>query len=172
MTESKKIAEQGKPAAKKASEKAGRIEKQSMEMEEKMTAKEKKPKIEKPESIRKLQKMIRKKSHPVFRGRFGKRKFRKVKSKKWDKWRMPRGIDIVKRKEDGMIPKTGYRTSLEIRGRHPSGYYTSLVNNAKELEALSRRKETAAVIAAGVGGRKRKEILKKAGELKILVLNG
>jgi len=131
----------------------------------------KRAKIEKPARIKKIQEMIKKKKHPVFRGRFGKRKIRNASKKKWDKWRKPRGIDIVKRKEDGSLPDTGFRTPLAIRFRHPSGYYTRIVNNARELEALSTMKETAAIIASNVGERKRKDILKRAVELKIVVLN-
>ncbi len=88
-------------------------------------------------------------------------------------WRRPRGIDSKMRMEVKGWPKrvkVGYRGPRAVRGLHPSGYKEVLVHNVKELEKLDPETE-AARIAHTVGARKRREILKRAKELGIKVLN-
>jgi large subunit ribosomal protein L32e len=115
---------------------------------------------------------IKKKKRHLFRGRFGKRSVRRKSKKKWQRWRKPRGIDIYRNKEDGLYPKSGYRTSRGIRGIHPSGYAVALVRNRAELLDAAERKNTAALLAKTIGKRKRALLLEEAKRLGLVVLNG
>lgn len=89
-------------------------------------------------------------------------------------WRKPRGTHSdIRRKVKGAapMPKAGRRTAKEVRGKHPSGYEEVLVNRPIELEDVDP--ETEAVRVAGtVGGKKKEQILEKAEENEIKVLNG
>ena len=116
-------------------------------------------------------KLIKQKvSLPTFRGRFGVRSIRKKSRAKFNKWRKPRGIDIRRRQDDGAWPKTGYSARLDIKGIHPSGFEDVLVRNLTELTALNPKNQ-AGRIAGTVGKRKRKEMVAKAKELKVRLLN-
>ncbi|MEK6959344.1 MAG: eL32 family ribosomal protein [archaeon] len=126
-------------------------------------------KTKSPEA-KKAQGEYKKKWHPVFRGRFGKAQFRRKSIEKWQKWRKPHGIDLDKGAEHGARPKTGYANDAEYRGMHPSGYREVLVNNVRELDNVDTKTQ-AARIGRTVGKRKRNEIVKKANEKKIWVLN-
>ena len=88
-------------------------------------------------------------------------------------WRKPKGIDSKMRlrvKGWPKIVKAGYRGPAAVRGLHPSGYRDVLVYNVSDLERLNPETD-AARIAHTVGARKRMEILAKAKELGIKVLN-
>lgn len=88
-------------------------------------------------------------------------------------WRKPKGIDSKMRlrvKGWPKIVKVGYRGPAAARGLHPSGFRDILVYNASDLERLDPETD-AARIASTVGARKRMEILVKAKELGIKVLN-
>lgn len=111
-----------------------------------------------------------KKRLPTFRGRFGKKNIRRKSKDKWNKWRKPRGIDLDKGLQHGYRPKIGYRNKKEIRGIHPSGYIEVRIENVKDLEKIDVKKE-AIKIGSTVGKRKRNEIIKKANEKKIWILN-
>lgn len=67
-------------------------------------------------------------------------------------------------------PAVGYGTKVGLRGLHPSGYREVLVYNPDALEGVDKKTQ-AVRIAAGVGKRKRGEILKRAKKLKLVVLN-
>jgi len=88
-------------------------------------------------------------------------------------WRRPRGLDSKMRKRVKGWPKSvaiGYRGPKEARGLHPSGYVEVLVRNLDDVGGVNP--ETQAVrIARTVGGRKRVEILARAEEMGIRVLN-
>ncbi len=88
-------------------------------------------------------------------------------------WRRPRGLDSKMRKRVKGWPKSvaiGYRGPKEARGLHPSGYVEVLVRNVDDVGGVNP--ETQAVrIARTVGGRKRVEILARAEEMGIRVLN-
>ena len=89
------------------------------------------------------------------------------------KWRRPRGSQSKLRKYKiarGSMPNPGYGSPKSIRGLHPSGYEDVLVYNTNQLEKLDSKKQ-ACRIASTVGKKKRLEIMKKASELKIKVLN-
>ena len=117
----------------------------------------------------KIREKMRRKKHPVFRGRFGKKQFRRKSIKKWQKWRYPRGIDIFFRREDGSVPRIGYRVPKEFRDFHPSGMREAMVANVGQLESAG--KNVAIRISGTVGKKKRKEIIKKANETGVKVLN-
>lgn len=68
------------------------------------------------------------------------------------------------------MPSIGYRAPKELRYLHPSGFKEVLVYNVDDLQKIDASKE-AVKIAHTVGKKKRSEILKKAEELKIKVLN-
>jgi large subunit ribosomal protein L32e len=86
-------------------------------------------------------------------------------------WRRPKGIDSpkrIERKEKGRVVKIGYRTPKAIRYLHPSGMEEVLVYNPSELDGM---KDVVIRIASTVGKRKRKEIVKKAEEMGLKVIN-
>ena len=104
-------------------------------------------------------------------------KFRRQEWYMWkrlgEKWRKPRGRDSklrVRKRGKGKRVTIGYRVPRDTRGLHPSGLSEVMITNTTELNGLDANKQ-AVRIAANVGGRKREQILKKAGELKIRVLN-
>jgi large subunit ribosomal protein L32e len=135
--------------------------------------KQKKPKavnkIKKTKEQKKLQEKIKQKKVPVIRGKFGKAWLRRKSIKKWQKWRKPRGIDFILKKENGAKPKTGFRTQKEIRGLHPSGMKEVYVRNINELKKI---KENVVIrVNAKIGKKKKKEILKKAKEMNLRILN-
>lgn len=89
------------------------------------------------------------------------------------KWRAPRGsTSKLRRKEKshGRQPNAGYGAPRNLRFLHPSGMREILIHNLNELQKIDAKKE-AARIAASVGTKKRNEILKKAEEMKIKILN-
>ncbi len=91
-----------------------------------------------------------------------------------DSWRSPRrSLDNkirLQRKGFPALVKVGYRGPRAVRGLHPSGFEEVIVHNVEELEALDPKRQ-AARIASTVGRRKRVEIIKRAEELGIRVLN-
>lgn len=104
-----------------------------------------------------------------FRGRFGKKYVHNMSRPKWLKWRRPRGIDEQQKKEDGIMPQSGFRSPKEIRGYHPSGYREKIVRNPRELEGIGA--EGIARIASGVGEKKREQICIEAEKRGIRLLN-
>jgi large subunit ribosomal protein L32e len=133
--------------------------------------KEKKTNKKKSDEAKKNQKILEaKKDHPTFRGRFGKKNIRKKSNKKWQKWRKPRSIDLDRGLQHGYRPKIGYRNQKEIRNIHPSGYKEIRIENVNDLEKVNV-KENAIRIGATVGKRKRNDIIKKANEKGIWILN-
>ena len=90
-----------------------------------------------------------------------------------EKWRKPKGKDNKMRKQKSGMPalvKVGYRSPKAARGLHPSGYRDILIYNTHELIKLDSKRD-AARIAHTVGKKKRIEIINKALELGIKVLN-
>jgi len=88
-------------------------------------------------------------------------------------WRKPKGVDsklMVEKRGQGHLVKVGYKKPESIRGIHPSGYWTVAINNLKELKNINKNIQ-AAVISSQVGRKKRNEIIKKANELNIIILN-
>lgn len=91
-----------------------------------------------------------------------------------DSWRSPRhSLDNkIRQQRKGFPPmvKVGYRGPKLARGLHPSGFEEVIVHNPEELETIDPRRQ-AVRIASNVGRRKRAEIIKRAEELGITVLN-
>ncbi len=90
-----------------------------------------------------------------------------------ESWRRPRGIDSkmrLKKKGKPPLVSIGYRNPRLVRGLHPTGFREVIVYNVKDLEKVDPDRE-AIRIAGSVGRRKRIEIIEKADELGIVVLN-
>ncbi len=96
-------------------------------------------------------------------------RLKRVKSR----WRTPRGIDSRMRYKYKAWPKqpsTGYGSPRKIRGLHPSGLEETTVWNVRDLERIDATKQ-AARIAHSVSKRKRPNIIEKARERGIRILN-
>ncbi|MEM5815046.1 MAG: 50S ribosomal protein L32e [Candidatus Aenigmatarchaeota archaeon] len=90
-----------------------------------------------------------------------------------ENWRRPRGLHSkVRQKMKGKLkmPDIGYKKAEELRGIHPSGFKEILVRNLKDLEKVDPTKNVIR-IASSLGKKKREEIIKKAEELNIRILN-
>ena len=91
-----------------------------------------------------------------------------------DSWRNPsRSLDNKIRLQKKGFPakvKVGYRNPKLVRGLHPSGFEEVLVYNVSQLEGLDPARH-AVRIASAVGRRKRVEIIRRAMELGLRVLN-
>ncbi len=90
-----------------------------------------------------------------------------------EEWRKPRGKHSKLREHLDWRPPhvdAGFRGPKAVRGLHPSGFSEVMVHNVNDLSKLDRERE-AARIGSTVGLRKRKEIVEKADELRIRVLN-
>jgi large subunit ribosomal protein L32e len=88
-------------------------------------------------------------------------------------WRKPKGMDNKVRKSVKGWPKrvkVGYRGPAEIRGYHPSGHIEVIVHNLDELARLIPEKDIVR-LGGTVGARKRVEIMKRASELGLKVVN-
>ncbi|EEA07999.1 60S ribosomal protein L32, putative [Cryptosporidium muris RN66] len=90
-------------------------------------------------------------------------------------WRKPKGIDCrVRRRFKGtyLMPRIGYGSNSMTRNLLPNGLYKFTVSNVKEVQMLLMHNKTFCVeIAANVSSRKRKEILQRAEQLNLTVLN-
>ena len=114
----------------------------------------------------------KKKGHPKFkRPNVGRTKRSRLK----DKWRKPRGKGNKQRqklKQAGRWPTIGYKNPKKIRGKHPTGVEEIVVNNVKDVETIQKETEKTAIrIASKVGKKKRIDIIKKADEKGLRVLN-
>ncbi len=88
-----------------------------------------------------------------------------------DSWRRPKGHHSSLRKgKKGRRKKPSPGFGSENKGMHPSGYYEVIVRNIKDLKDIDKEEE-AARISSKIGKRKREEILEKAEEMEIKVLN-
>jgi large subunit ribosomal protein L32e len=88
-------------------------------------------------------------------------------------WRRPRGLHSkvrVREKSKVKMPSIGYGAPRKLRYLHPSGFKEVLVKNVADLQKIDPKVQ-AVKIAHTVGKKKRQDILKKAEELKIKVLN-
>ncbi len=111
------------------------------------------------------------------RARNKKPKFVRAESWKYDRfslsWRRPRGLDNkIRRKILGWPPgpSMGYKGPKVARGVHPSGYREVIVYNVADLSGVDINTQ-AVRIAHTVGKRKRADIIAKAKELNLKILN-
>merc|ERR1712086_1136608 len=88
-----------------------------------------------------------------------------------ESWRKPRGIDSRQRRRFKgltLLVNVGYGSDKKTRHMLPGGFYKFTVSTVKELDVLlMQNRRYAAEIA-----RKRKEIVERAAQLNIKVLNG
>jgi large subunit ribosomal protein L32e len=113
--------------------------------------------------------MVNKKKKP----KFLRQDWHSFKRLKKVKWRKTKGSQSkMRRGEKGKaaMPHVGYSAAKKTRSLHPSGFREVIVHNSSELQRIDAKKE-AARIASRVGKKKRKEIMEKAKELKVKVLN-
>jgi large subunit ribosomal protein L32e len=90
--------------------------------------------------------------------------------RKLQKWRRPRGKHNkvrLKRFSYPVAPVIGFKSPRNLAGKI-SGLTPVLVHNLKELEALGK---SSIAILARIGAKKKIEMIKKAEELKIQILN-
>ncbi|EOD35360.1 hypothetical protein EMIHUDRAFT_352002 [Emiliania huxleyi CCMP1516] len=93
-----------------------------------------------------------------------------------ESWRKPRGIDSRQRRRFKgltLLVNVGYGSDKKTRHMLPGGFYKFTVSTVKELDVLlMQNRRYAAEIAHNVSARKRKEIVERAAQLNIKVLNG
>jgi len=111
------------------------------------------------------------------RGKRKKPKFRRQESWRYkrvkENWRKPLGVDNKMRKKVKGWPRSpepGYGSPKEIRGLHPSGYEEIRIQRVDDLSKIDPQRQ-AIRIAHTVGAKKRVEILARAEERGIHVLN-
>lgn len=86
------------------------------------------------------------------------------------KWRSPRGIHSKMRekiKGHRRLPSIGWSSPVEVKYLNPEGYEQILIYNVQDLLSTNSPK----IISSGVGLKKRLEIVKKAKEKNIKILN-
>ena len=123
---------------------------------------------EKETSKKKTSAALKKRKKPKFQRQESWR-YKRIK----ENWRKPRGLDNKMRKKVKgwpSSPNKGYRNEKGVRGIHPSGFREVMVANINDLEKVNREYE-AIRIAHTVGERKRTEIVNKAKEMGIHILN-
>merc|ERR1719367_2212274 len=116
---------------------------------------------------------------PLIKRNIVKKKVNKI--KRWhsdrymrvgESWRRPFGIDGRFRRT-GPHVKIGYGSNKKTKFLLPNGLYKFGVSNVRDLELLLMHNRTyCAEIASNVSTRKRKEILERAEQLNIRVING
>lgn len=111
---------------------------------------------------------IQKRKKPEF-NRYCHHKFKRLNKS----WRRPRGLQSKQRRGvlgKGAIATVGYGSPSLVRCLHPSGFDECLIYTIDEILLISPEYE-AIRIGSSVGTKKKLEIMKKAKELNIKILN-
>jgi large subunit ribosomal protein L32e len=90
-----------------------------------------------------------------------------------ESWRRPRGLQSKQRRHYGYrseVVSVGYRSPARARGLVPSGFRPVLVETTKAIERLDPLKD-AAILARGIGTRRRLVLEEAARRLGVRVLN-
>lgn len=90
-----------------------------------------------------------------------------------DKWRKPKGIHSkIRHKFKGRrkMPSPGYKSPRKVKGLHSSGLKPVIIFSVSDIEKI-RKESEGAIISKKVGIKARLEILRKANEINIQVLN-
>jgi len=90
-----------------------------------------------------------------------------------DVWRKPKGIHSKIRhhfKGRRKMPSPGYKSPAKVKGLHATGLEMIAVSSPQDLTKIKKDSQ-GIIISKSVGKRKRLEILKKAKEANIKVLN-
>jgi large subunit ribosomal protein L32e len=101
------------------------------------------------------------------------RQYAHKKARLGNKWRKPKGLQSkmrLKLKGYRRTVSKGYMGPKATRNLHKSGLSMRIVNTIKDVEKIKKEHE-GAVIAGTVGQKKKVEVLKKAKELGVVVLN-
>ena len=88
-------------------------------------------------------------------------------------WRKPKGIHSKIRhhfKGRRKMPSPGYKSPVKVRGIHASGLKIVNISSPDDIKLIKKESE-GIVISKSVGMKKRLEILKKAKNLQIQILN-
>eukprot|EP01121_Diplochlamys_sp_Union-15-3_P008030 TRINITY_DN20_c0_g1_i1.p1 TRINITY_DN20_c0_g1~~TRINITY_DN20_c0_g1_i1.p1 ORF type:complete len:134 (-),score=20.38 TRINITY_DN20_c0_g1_i1:95-496(-) len=103
--------------------------------------------------------------------RFQSDRFKRVKPN----WRKSKGIDSrIRRGFRGArpCPNKGYGSDNRTKYKLPNRFYGFRINNVGDLDVLlMQNRKFAAIVASGVGGKKRKQILERAAQLDVRVVN-
>jgi len=92
--------------------------------------------------------------------------------RKLQKWRKPKGRDNKMRlqmKGYPDSPSIGWRKSGSISGKI-DGLTPKVVNNLKELQSINN-KTYSVILSSKVGAKKKIDLIKKAEEMKIKIIN-
>jgi large subunit ribosomal protein L32e len=98
----------------------------------------------------------------------------KFRHRKKEKWRKPKGMHSkLRRSKSGhrKKPSPGYGSDRRIRAMHPSGMKVVYVHSVSELQAVKDKSREGILVHSTVGLKKKMEIIKKAKESGIKVLN-
>ncbi|HLC50043.1 MAG TPA: 50S ribosomal protein L32e [Candidatus Nanoarchaeia archaeon] len=98
---------------------------------------------------------------------------RRMRIQNQDKWRKPKGVHSKIRhafKGRRKMPSPGYKSPVAVKGLHHSGLKMVHVATEKELAKVNKSSE-GIIVSANLGMRRKLEILKKAKELGLTVLN-
>jgi large subunit ribosomal protein L32e len=120
------------------------------------------------ERMMEIRKAIKKKKPGFLRQEYSRKKHRLGK-----KWRKPRGIHSKQREHEvarGALPSPGYGSPASVRGLDRQGCREVLVKNMSDMEKI-KQKDQVAVIASGVGKKKRLGLLEYAAKNSIRVSN-
>lgn len=114
------------------------------------------------------QRLREKRKKPTFRRQEGWKHLRLK-----DAWRAPTGRHSKlgqKERSRGRHPSVGFSSPRLVRGLNPKGFEEIRVFSPRDIAKLDAQKQVA-LIAGSVGAKKRMEILKKAEERNIRVMN-